>query len=119
MILFDLESSPRPMIRAGRASYGQQERLLPAPYSPQFRNSPECLFSEWPVRTRMFPICPVCRDVLEGILVCEVRSTLFGWCRHLARSEEHTSELQSRFDIVCRLLLEKKKKKYLDCVYST
>src|SRR5699024_7554599 len=27
-----------------------------------------------------------------------------------ARSEEHTSELQSRFDLVCRLLLEKKKK---------
>src|SRR5207247_8787987 len=29
----------------------------------------------------------------------------------LARSEEHTSELQSRVDLVCRLLLEKKKKK--------
>src|SRR5207249_8425010 len=29
----------------------------------------------------------------------------------LIRSEEHTSELQSRFDLVCRLLLEKKKKK--------
>src|SRR5207249_9319872 len=29
----------------------------------------------------------------------------------LSRSEEHTSELQSRFDLVCRLLLEKKKKK--------
>src|SRR5207249_5894465 len=27
----------------------------------------------------------------------------------LLRSEEHTSELQSRFDLVCRLLLEKKK----------
>src|SRR5207249_8042750 len=26
----------------------------------------------------------------------------------VARSEEHTSELQSRFDLVCRLLLEKK-----------
>src|SRR5699024_12222294 len=31
------------------------------------------------------------------------------------RSEEHTSELQSRFDIVCRLLLEKKKQEiYID-----
>src|SRR5699024_12809026 len=34
-------------------------------------------------------------------------------CRNIAiidhRSEEHTSELQSRFDLVCRLLLEKKK----------
>src|SRR2546421_7006698 len=28
----------------------------------------------------------------------------------IARSEEHTSELQSRSDLVCRLLLEKKKK---------
>src|SRR5207249_10099733 len=35
------------------------------------------------------------------------------WCGagHRRRSEEHTSELQSRFDLVCRLLLEKKKKK--------
>src|SRR5699024_11990829 len=30
----------------------------------------------------------------------------------LLRSEEHTSELQSRFDLVCRLLLEKKKQQY-------
>src|SRR5690349_23614639 len=29
------------------------------------------------------------------------------------RSEEHTSELQSRRDLVCRLLLEKKKKSYM------
>src|SRR5699024_11217585 len=29
------------------------------------------------------------------------------------RSEEHTSELQSRFDLVCRLLLEKKKRAYI------
>src|SRR5699024_12310632 len=42
-----------------------------------------------------------------------VRSDPFG--PHLpprtgrSRSEEHTSELQSRFDLVCRLLLEKKK----------
>src|SRR2546422_6832695 len=32
------------------------------------------------------------------------------------RSEEHTSELQSRLHLVCRLLLEKKKKKNLTCV---
>src|SRR5437868_9246492 len=31
------------------------------------------------------------------------------------RSEEHTSELQSRFDLVCRLLLEKKKNSRLCC----
>src|SRR5690554_7537399 len=35
------------------------------------------------------------------------------------RSEEHTSELQSRPHLVCRLLLEKKKKKYIiKIVYS-
>src|SRR5699024_12006451 len=33
-----------------------------------------------------------------------------------SRSEEHTSELQSRFDLVCRLLLEKKKTLYVDVV---
>src|SRR2546422_6335192 len=33
--------------------------------------------------------------------------------RFSARSEEHTSELQSRLHLVCRLLLEKKKKKQL------
>src|SRR5699024_11649161 len=31
------------------------------------------------------------------------------WSPTGCRSEEHTSELQSRFDLVCRLLLEKKK----------
>src|SRR2546429_6673133 len=33
---------------------------------------------------------------------------------HGQRSEEHTSELQSRLHLVCRLLLEKKKKKHSD-----
>src|SRR5687768_17813047 len=32
-------------------------------------------------------------------------------CKWFVRSEEHTSELQSRLHLVCRLLLEKKKKK--------
>src|SRR5207247_4720085 len=32
------------------------------------------------------------------------------WKAELERSEEHTSELQSRVDLVCRLLLEKKNK---------
>src|SRR5207249_5396294 len=33
------------------------------------------------------------------------------------RSEEHTSELQSRFDLVCRLLLEKKKKNITNIIF--
>src|SRR5256885_255266 len=36
---------------------------------------------------------------------------IYGLPRHLGRSEEHTSELQSPCNLVCRLLLEKKKKK--------
>src|SRR5437867_4964901 len=36
--------------------------------------------------------------------------------RCLFRSEEHTSELQSPYDLVCRLLLEKKKKTKLTAV---
>src|SRR5207249_2822633 len=36
----------------------------------------------------------------------------------LPRSEEHTSELQSRFDLVCRLLLEKKNQNTKDQVYA-
>src|SRR2546422_6531400 len=35
-----------------------------------------------------------------------------------ARSEEHTSELQSRLHLVCRLLLEKKKKKIKHKIYK-
>src|SRR2546422_7004276 len=38
--------------------------------------------------------------------------------RKIARSEEHTSELQSRLHLVCRLLLEKKKK-YLASLASS
>src|SRR2546429_5166193 len=42
------------------------------------------------------------------------------WCARgdgaLRRSEEHTSELQSRLHLVCRLLLEKKKNNKLDSV---
>src|SRR2546422_1087646 len=39
------------------------------------------------------------------------RGALDPAARRLPRSEEHTSELQSRLHLVCRLLLEKKKKK--------
>src|SRR5712664_5031946 len=37
------------------------------------------------------------------------------WRPTSARSEEHTSELQSRSDLVCRLLLERKKKEWVKC----
>src|SRR5699024_11313860 len=56
-----------------------------------------------PARVRLWSLKPVSNDH---------KCTLAGVSRwvHL-RSEEHTSELQSRFDLVCRLLLEKKKNK--------
>src|SRR2546430_13629493 len=37
---------------------------------------------------------------------------------HLVRSEEHTSELQSQSNLVCRLLLEKKKKNKIRSYHS-
>src|SRR5256884_6189851 len=49
-------------------------------------------------------------------LACPENLIVVGWLRDDAtrrkvlRSEEHTSELQSRLHLVCRLLLEKKKK---------
>src|SRR5207249_11060813 len=48
-----------------------------------------------------------CVHAMTGIFYSQtnVRAKL----RFVVRSEEHTSELQSRFDLVCRLLLEKKK----------
>src|SRR6266496_4333697 len=45
---------------------------------------------------------------LRRLIVNAFDSNTHAW---LSRSEEHTSELQSRRDLVCRLLLEKKKKK--------
>src|SRR2546427_11235169 len=49
------------------------------------------------------------RAARGGSRSCRPRSARRG--RHDRRSEEHTSELQSQSNLVCRLLLEKKKKK--------
>src|SRR5699024_11796082 len=48
--------------------------------------------------------------VFLGIFPCNSYSIGLYLFHRQTRSEEHTSELQSRFDLVCRLLLEKKKK---------
>src|SRR5437667_1740088 len=50
------------------------------------------------------------RDIL-GVCVGKSTYARCGICGFPDRSEEHTSELQSHHDLVCRLLLEKKKKK--------
>src|SRR5690606_40846682 len=54
----------------------------------------------------IFQITKQSRSSLKVKMVQKSRCLLF-----IKRSEEHTSELQSRENLVCRLLLEKKKKK--------
>src|SRR5690625_5307724 len=50
---------------------------------------------------------------VQTLIVSELEDEL----KENNRSEEHTSELQSRGHLVCRLLLEKKKKKDDICIY--
>src|SRR6266496_6318207 len=59
-----------------------------------------------PPRSTLFPYTTLFRS-RRPTMICRFP---IGWCRSTPRSEEHTSELQSRRDLVCRLLLEKKKK---------
>src|SRR5207302_7693059 len=69
-----------------------------------------------PPRSTLFPYTTLFRSALEragNTLMVRLTSSvsepaLAAW----QRSEEHTSELQSRENLVCRLLLEKKKKKF-------
>src|SRR2546429_2993930 len=71
-----------------------------------------------PPRSTLFPYTTLFRSRVPGLggmrssWESEVNhhGPLFG-NGHVLRSEEHTSELQSRLHLVCRLLLEKKKKK--------
>src|SRR5207249_6947182 len=67
---------------------------------------------------RTSTLCVRLLPSLSNSCSCKTRSS-FAWSSkgisptssRKSRSEEHTSELQSRFDLVCRLLLEKKKPK--------
>src|SRR5438874_3564090 len=54
-------------------------------------------------------VCPASRDGRDGGPAVEEPRSWVTSCRTRDRSEEHTSELQSRRELVCRLLLEKKK----------
>src|SRR2546430_9124247 len=70
-----------------------------------------------PPRSTLFPYTTLFRSLAEkvGADVQEVArgigldNRIGGKFLHAARSEEHTSELQSQSNLVCRLLLEKKK----------
>src|SRR2546422_2273657 len=74
-----------------------------------------------PPRSTLFPYTTLFRSPASRLgdrdIHAEVGASLRAWdgvprapWPHSLRSEEHTSELQSRLHLVCRLLLEKKKK---------
>src|SRR5581483_3823286 len=63
-----------------------------------------------PPRSTLFPYTTLFRSLwLDARVGIEVARGHSAGGKELARSEEHTSELQSRQYLVCRLLLEKKK----------
>src|SRR5699024_12781433 len=80
------------------------------PYTTLFRSSPTSCLVPFPTAFR-----GALRRRGGGALAARKRPppvSRWGSCSRWSRrerSEEHTSELQSRFDLVCRLLLEKKK----------
>src|SRR2546427_6649866 len=64
-----------------------------------------------PPRSTLFPYTTLFRSSDAPLLPCQTSPPLrSAYLTGLARSEEHTSELQSQSNLVCRLLLEKKKK---------
>src|SRR6267143_5929244 len=62
-----------------------------------------------PPRSTLFPYTTLSRS--SSMANCRRPTPALGRQPRVLRSEEHTSELQSQFHLVCRLLLEKKKKK--------
>src|SRR5438105_5916037 len=62
-----------------------------------------------PPRSTLFPYTTLFRSLRYHVWPASLGCRNTG--QPLVRSEEHTSELQSRVDLVCRLLLEKKKRR--------
>src|SRR5699024_12388277 len=78
------------------------------PYTTLFRSSQAPAF---PADTDLLMVMLGTNDLLQGRTPSETAQRMLRFLAGLTvehRSEEHTSELQSRFDLVCRLLLEKK-----------
>src|SRR2546422_4598058 len=74
-----------------------------------------------PPRSTLFPYTTLFRSLTETLQCIEqARSNGYGAVisHRSGRSEEHTSELQSRLHLVCRLLLEKKKKQKQQTILS-
>src|SRR2546422_11072250 len=80
------------------------------PYTTLFRSLDDLAP---PVRQWVETLPAAQRKALVSGVIGSTEETTTGVIRlkAMARSEEHTSELQSRLHLVCRLLLEKKKKK--------
>src|SRR5256885_4703899 len=70
-----------------------------------------------PPRSTLFPYTTLFRSGMCRYAMGS-RARHHGKGQSSERSEEHTSELQSPCNLVCRLLLEKKKKKYQDVVMT-
>src|ERR1041385_9439982 len=62
-----------------------------------------------PPRSTLFPYTTLFRSNRRNFFIAQSKRGCV-WHQQPGRSEEHTSELQSRLHLVCRLLLEKKKK---------
>src|SRR5260370_9887687 len=62
-----------------------------------------------PPRSTLFPYTTLFRSAEHGTDAAQLAPLADGQQRPPGRSEEHTSELQSHLNLVCRLLLEKKK----------
>src|SRR6266576_4321959 len=67
-----------------------------------------------PPRSTLFPYTTLFRSLQTASAPCSTTLPPSKLPGYLKRSEEHTSELQSRREIVCRLLLEKKKENLID-----
>src|SRR5260370_28486356 len=63
-----------------------------------------------PPRSTLFPYTTLFRSNTETRRTRRNPNSFLYFSRSLYRSEEHTSELQSHLNLVCRLLLEKKNK---------
>src|SRR5256885_8541311 len=67
-----------------------------------------------PPRSTLFPYTTLFRSAQGSWRALHTRNTISPQIAHgTGRSEEHTSELQSPCNLVCRLLLEKKKKEQI------
>src|SRR5207253_7486487 len=75
------------------------------PYTTLFRSHEQALF-----QTRIPAAFQVEQFITDHVTMRQIQPKLVAR-DEFRRSEEHTSELQSRGHLVCRLLLEKKKKK--------